>query len=284
MGRSGSGKTTFLNIAGLLDTFDGGTYHLDGEDVSRLSDHEMSQHPEPRRSGSSSRASTSSPTSTSSTTSTCRCATGACPAAERKERIEQAVELGRPLLAPPPPPLAALGRPAAARRDRARARGRPEAHPRRRADRQPRHDDVARGHGPPREDQRRRGTTIVMVTHTPGVRGARARAQIHLLDGKVVDLEQPAAAEVADRPSRRISPRACTGRKEARHVPPQPPHRLEEPAAQPRRSRRSSSSASRSASRVSTTFAAVRHAFAKRPDPAEERACSATCASTAGTR
>ena len=43
MGRSGSGKTTFLNVAGLLDTFDEGTYHLDGQDVSRLSDAEMSR-------------------------------------------------------------------------------------------------------------------------------------------------------------------------------------------------------------------------------------------------
>jgi putative ABC transport system ATP-binding protein len=43
MGPSGSGKTTFLNIAGLLDTFDGGTYMLDGEDVSRLSDARMSR-------------------------------------------------------------------------------------------------------------------------------------------------------------------------------------------------------------------------------------------------
>ena len=37
-GPSGSGKTTFLNIAGLLETFTGGTYLLDGEDVSALSD------------------------------------------------------------------------------------------------------------------------------------------------------------------------------------------------------------------------------------------------------
>jgi putative ABC transport system ATP-binding protein len=43
MGRSGSGKTTFLNVAGLLDTFDAGTYRLDGQDVSRLSDAEMSR-------------------------------------------------------------------------------------------------------------------------------------------------------------------------------------------------------------------------------------------------
>jgi putative ABC transport system ATP-binding protein len=38
MGPSGSGKTTFLNIAGLLDTFEGGRYELDGQDVSRLGD------------------------------------------------------------------------------------------------------------------------------------------------------------------------------------------------------------------------------------------------------
>ena len=37
-GSSGSGKTTFLNIAGLLETFDQGEYLLDGEDVSRLDD------------------------------------------------------------------------------------------------------------------------------------------------------------------------------------------------------------------------------------------------------
>jgi putative ABC transport system ATP-binding protein len=43
MGPSGSGKTTFLNIAGLLDSFDGGTYELDGEDVSKLSDAAMSR-------------------------------------------------------------------------------------------------------------------------------------------------------------------------------------------------------------------------------------------------
>jgi len=43
MGPSGSGKTTFLNVAGLLDTFESGTYRLDGQDVSRLSDSQMSR-------------------------------------------------------------------------------------------------------------------------------------------------------------------------------------------------------------------------------------------------
>jgi len=42
-GPSGSGKTTFLNVAGLLDGFDSGTYILDGEDVSRLSDKKQSR-------------------------------------------------------------------------------------------------------------------------------------------------------------------------------------------------------------------------------------------------
>lgn len=41
-GSSGSGKTTFLNIAGLLETFDHGTYMLDGEDVTGLSDDDRS--------------------------------------------------------------------------------------------------------------------------------------------------------------------------------------------------------------------------------------------------
>ena len=41
-GSSGSGKTTFLNIAGLLESFEHGTYMLDGQDVSRLSDDERS--------------------------------------------------------------------------------------------------------------------------------------------------------------------------------------------------------------------------------------------------
>jgi putative ABC transport system ATP-binding protein len=43
MGPSGSGKTTFLNVAGLLDTFDEGEYYLDSKDVRNLSDAEMSR-------------------------------------------------------------------------------------------------------------------------------------------------------------------------------------------------------------------------------------------------
>src|SRR3984893_17100773 len=37
-GSSGSGKTTFLNVAGLLESLETGSYELDGSDVQRLSD------------------------------------------------------------------------------------------------------------------------------------------------------------------------------------------------------------------------------------------------------
>jgi putative ABC transport system ATP-binding protein len=42
-GPSGSGKTTFLTIAGLLEAFTGGSYTLDGIDVSRMGDDERSR-------------------------------------------------------------------------------------------------------------------------------------------------------------------------------------------------------------------------------------------------
>ena len=54
---------------------------------------------------------------------------------------------GRPRRARAPLPVAALGRPAAARRDRARAVTDPPHHPRRRADRQPRHAHLGGGDG-----------------------------------------------------------------------------------------------------------------------------------------
>ena len=42
-GHSGSGKTTFLNVAGLLEELDTGRYIFDGQDVSRLTDNQRSR-------------------------------------------------------------------------------------------------------------------------------------------------------------------------------------------------------------------------------------------------
>src|ERR1700723_1194442 len=41
-GHSGCGKTTLLNLTGLLEEFDSGRYRLDGEDVKALSDNQRS--------------------------------------------------------------------------------------------------------------------------------------------------------------------------------------------------------------------------------------------------
>lgn len=43
MGPSGSGKSTFMNILGCLDRMDGGTYFLNGQDVSNLDDNQLSK-------------------------------------------------------------------------------------------------------------------------------------------------------------------------------------------------------------------------------------------------
>ena len=43
IGPSGSGKSTLMHILGALDTPSGGTYFLDGKEVSKLDDDELSQ-------------------------------------------------------------------------------------------------------------------------------------------------------------------------------------------------------------------------------------------------
>ena len=42
IGHSGSGKSTLMNMLGLLDACTSGSYHLDGKDVSHLTDDELS--------------------------------------------------------------------------------------------------------------------------------------------------------------------------------------------------------------------------------------------------
>lgn len=43
MGPSGSGKSTLMNIIGCLDRADAGTYMLDGQDISTLSENQLSE-------------------------------------------------------------------------------------------------------------------------------------------------------------------------------------------------------------------------------------------------
>ncbi len=43
IGQSGSGKSTLMNMLGLLDVPTSGEYYLDGEDVSRMTDDQLSE-------------------------------------------------------------------------------------------------------------------------------------------------------------------------------------------------------------------------------------------------
>ena len=43
MGPSGSGKSTLMNLLGCLDTPTGGTYELNGNDVSNMTDDELAE-------------------------------------------------------------------------------------------------------------------------------------------------------------------------------------------------------------------------------------------------
>jgi putative ABC transport system ATP-binding protein len=186
MGPSGSGKTTFLNVAGLLDTFDEGKYWLDGEDVSRLSDDQMSRIRN-RKIGFIFQSFNLIPDLDVFDNVDVPLRYRALPAADRRARIEKALEL--------------VGLSSRARHLPSQLSGG-----------QQQRVAIARVlAGDPRliladeptgnldslmtreimdllERINEQGTTIVMVTHSPEC-AARAHRQIHLLDGKVVDLE-----------------------------------------------------------------------------------------------
>ena len=97
---------------------------------------------------------------------------------ERKKRIESALERVGLASRTRHYPGRAVGRPAAARRDRARDRRRPEAAARRRADRQPRLADGARGDAAARGAQRA-GHDRRDRHARSGDRGARAAQRPH---------------------------------------------------------------------------------------------------------
>ena len=186
MGPSGSGKTTFLNVAGLLDTFDSGSYQLDGKDVSRLSDDEMSRFRN-QKVGFVFQSFNLIPDLDVFDNVDVPLRYRGLPGADRKARIEKALEM--------------VGLSARSRHLPSQLSGG-----------QQQRVAIARVlAGDPRliladeptgnldslmsreimdllERINEQGTTIVMVTHSPEC-ALRAQRQIHLLDGKVVDLE-----------------------------------------------------------------------------------------------
>jgi len=190
MGPSGSGKTTFLNIAGLLDVFDGGTYLLDGKDVSRLSDREMS-HIRNRNIGFIFQSFNLIPDLHVFDNVDVPLRYRGLAAGERKRRIEKAVEMvglsSRLRHLPSQLSGGQQQRVAIARVLAAEPKLILADEPTGNLD-----SAMAREIMDLLDNINKEGTTIVMVTHSPEC-AARASREIHLLDGRVVDVERPPA-------------------------------------------------------------------------------------------
>jgi len=190
MGPSGSGKTTFLNVAGLLDVFDGGSYRLGGKDVSRLSDREMSKIRN-ESIGFIFQSFNLIPDLDVFDNVDVPLRYRGLAASERRRRIEKAVDMiglsSRLHHLPSQLSGGQQQRVAIARVLAADPKLILADEPTGNLD-----SAMAREIMELLEEINRRGTTVVMVTHAPEC-AARATREIHLLDGKVVDVERPPA-------------------------------------------------------------------------------------------
>jgi len=188
MGPSGSGKTTFLNVAGLLDTFDSGTYTLDGKDVSRLSDTEMSRFRN-RAIGFVFQSFNLIPDLDVFDNVDVPLRYRGLSGSDRKQRIERALDLvGLSSRAKHLPSQLSGGQQQRVAIARVLA-GDPKLIL---ADEPTGNLDsmMAREIMELLDRINAEGTTIVMVTHSPEC-AVRAQRQIHVLDGKVVDIDAP---------------------------------------------------------------------------------------------
>ena len=194
-GPSGSGKTTFLNIAGLLETFTGGTYLLDGEDVSALSDDARSKLRN-RKIGFIFQSFNLIPDLNLFDNCDVPLRYRGMSAAERRQRIEEAltrVGLGSRMKHFPAELSGGQQQRAAIARALA---GSPRLlladEPTGNLDSQ-----MARGVLEMLEEINAAGTTIVMVTHDPEL-AARAQRNVHIVDGMATDLSvEPSLVRVA---------------------------------------------------------------------------------------
>ena len=184
-GHSGSGKTTFLNIAGLLETFTGGEYLLDGQDVRGLSDDARSKLRN-QKIGFIFQSFNLIPDLNLFDNVDVPLRYRGMPAAERKLRIEDALgQVGLGSRMKHYPAELSGGQQQRAAIARALA-GSPRLlladEPTGNLDSQ-----MARGVMELMEEINAAGTTIVMVTHDPEL-AARAQRNVHIVDGMATDL------------------------------------------------------------------------------------------------
>ena len=183
-GSSGSGKTTFLNIAGLLESFDSSSYMLDGEDVSRLNDDERSSYRN-QKIGFIFQSFNLIPDLNLFENIDVPLRYRRLPKADRKQRIEHALEtVGLASRMKHIPAQLSGGQQQRVAIARAIA-GEPKLLL---ADEPTGNLDTAMAHQVMEllEEIHAGGTTIVMVTHDPELAG-RAERNIHLMDGCVQD-------------------------------------------------------------------------------------------------
>jgi putative ABC transport system ATP-binding protein len=184
-GPSGSGKTTFLTIAGLLEAFSGGTYKLDGIDVSRMGDGERSRIRN-QKIGFIFQAFNLIPDLNVLDNIEVPLRYRGMPSAERKKRAADALaRVGLSARGKHYPAELSGGQQQRVAIARALA-GEPRLlladEPTGNLD-----SAMARSVMELLEELHRDGATIVMVTHDPQL-AARAQRNVHVIDGQVVDL------------------------------------------------------------------------------------------------
>jgi putative ABC transport system ATP-binding protein len=189
MGPSGSGKTTLLNLIGGLDTPSEGSVEVGGDRLDKMSGGRLAAW-RARHIGFVFQMYNLLPVLTAARNVELPLLLTKLSSAERKRRVQVALNVVGLGDRAKHYPAAAVGRPGAARRHRARDRHRPDA------------AAVRRAHGRPRPKSgdeilellttlnREHGKTIVMVTHDPHA-AARARRTLHLEKGLLVQ-EVPA--------------------------------------------------------------------------------------------
>jgi putative ABC transport system ATP-binding protein len=192
-GPSGSGKITFLNIAGLLESFEHGTFVLDGEDVSHLNDDDRSVYRN-QKIGFIFQSFNLIPDLNLFENVDVPLRYRRFGASERKQRIENALEMvglaSRMRHLPAQLSGGQQQRVAIARALAGEPRMLLADEPTGNLD-----SSMAGQVMELLEDIHAKGTTIVMVTHDPDL-AERADRNIHLIDGRVSELSMVHAQEV----------------------------------------------------------------------------------------